>query len=611
VRAAILACALLASARPAAGESAIRYRVGLEDAARARGELAISVEIAAAPAPLELVFPAWLPGAYELRFFGRDVRALEAIDDRGRVLEVDRQGPTRFRVRGHAADARVVVRYRISAELLSDDGADVGPEHVYLNPGAITPLVRGRERSAHELVLEGLPRGWRAWSAELTSTAPPRIAATSYRGLIDQPIEAADPAELVLGEVRAAGAQFRVAIHGEVGVRARARQLMPALTRDLGRIAEAERALAGPLPFSHYLFVLHLSERVVRVAALEHAAAATVVATPRFLSAEERNERLHVLSHELFHTWNARRLVAGGAPDDALEQPESNAALWISEGLTEHAALVALGRCGLVTRAELVLALEEALTRARHAERAGLSLSALAGLAFSAPSALVADPDAYYAVGHVVSLALVAALLERTGGRVGLEELLGALLPPPGAPTRSIDTATLGQVLDTLAPPASGETPLSSMLTVWVERPVSFAALQAGLRKLGLYTETQRRERLDLAANAEGDPPTLRAIEPGGAYARAGAQRGDRVVRIDGEPANAAMIAQRARAPMRVDVARPIRLEVVRGGEALSLTLHPRSVEDVEVKIDPRVFGPHDHAAATRLARLLGALPSR
>jgi predicted metalloprotease with PDZ domain len=564
----------------------------------------VTVEIAAAPAPLELAFPAWLPGAYELRFFGRDVTALAASDEHGRSLRVRRDGASRVTVDGHVAGTRVVLHYRVGAELLSDDGADVGPDHAYLNPGAIVPRVIGLDARPHELVLEGMPPAWRAHSAAGSGA---RLEAASYLELIDQPVEAAAPDTLVSVETTAVGARFTIAIHADPAVRERAHRLLPTIARDLGRIAEAERALAGPLPFSRYLLVVHLSERATRMAGLEHAASASVIATPRLLSTDEYGELMHVLSHELFHTWNARRLVPAELLRPELEQVQPSAALWITEGLTEHAALAALGRAGLLSRTELGAALDEALTRSRTAERAGLSLATLARMAFSAPTALAADPDAYYAIGHVVALALVAGLLDRSAGKIGLEELLAAILPPAGAPPRAIDTAVLGRAADVLAPPGAGERPLSALLEEWVEQPFTLAALLPTLARGGVVTETQRRERLDLAAIADGDPPTLRVLEPGGAFARAGAQRGDQLLRIDGQPAHAGAIVQL----LRASAGAPVRVELARGSETLALRLEPRRTEDFAVRLAPQVLGPHERTLASRLARLLGALPRR
>jgi predicted metalloprotease with PDZ domain len=585
----------------AAAEPAVRYRVSLDEASRARGGVGVTVEIAAAPSPLELAFPAWLPGAYELRFFGRDASAIEAVDDHGRVLRVDRDGPGRVRITGHSAGARVRVRYHMGAELLSDDGADVGREHAYLNPGAIVPMVRGLEARPHALELEALPRGWRALSASMPEDGPPRIEGADYLALIDQPIEAVDAEVLVQSEVRAAGGRFRIVVHTDAGTRERARKLLPTIARDLGRIAEAERALAGPLPFDRYLVVMHLTERATRLAGLEHAAATSVVATPRLIGAEDYPELMHVLSHELFHAWNARRLIPAELIVPSLEQPQPSASLWITEGLTEHVALVALGRAGLLTRGELSAALEETLSRARYAERAGVSLESLARMAFAAPSALAADPDAYYAVGHVVSLAVVAALLERSHGKLGLEELLAAILPPPDGAPRAIDTAALGRALDRLAP---GPAPLSAQLQSWVEQPFSLAALLPSLAAIGFVTEQKVLSRLDVAVLADGEPPILRLLEPGGAFVRAGALRGDQLVRIDGVPAHLPALQQLPRAPTPSAIA----VEVLRGGESLSLRLEPRRVDDVAVKLAPTVLGkgPRDGAV---LARLLGGLP--
>ena len=596
--------AFVSRAAAAPADPAVRYRLAIDEQARTQSRPLVTVEIAAAPAPLELVFPAWLPGAYELRFFGRDVAQLEAAGERGEPLRVRRDGPSRVFIEGHAPGSRVTIHYRTSAELLSDDGADVGPEHAYLNPGAIVPLVRGLEARPHELLIDVLPAGWRAYVAGDAATAgPPRLAADSYFALVDEPIEAAAEASLLHAEAEYGGARFVVVIHADRATRERAKTVLPAIMRDLGKIVAAERAIAGPLPFARSLVVMHLSDRAARMAALEHAAAATIVGSAELVTPEGYMELLHVFSHELFHTWNARRLVPAELVTPDFEHVQTSAALWITEGLTEHASSFSLARAGLSSRAQLGTALGEALTRARHAEHAELSVETLARLAFAAPTSLATDPDAYYAIGHVVSLAIIAELLGRSHGRVGLEELLARLLPPLGAPPRALDTAVLGRALDALVPAEKGEAPLSNLLTAWVTKPFSLDALLPSLARAGLHIQPQRQSRLDLLVLVtEGEPPTLRAIEPGGAFQRAGARAGDLVLQLEDRHARARMLTQLV---ARTSTA-PITLDVLRAGEPLSFTLYPRMINDEQEKVTVESLSPSDRETAVRLSRLLG-----
>src|SRR5262249_23790703 len=156
-----------------------------------------------------------------------------ATDVGGKALRVHHASLTRVVVEGHAAGSRVVVRYRIDAPLLSDDGAEVSATHAYLNPGAIVPWVDGLEGRAHELNLTGVARGWRVVSPQGDE---PRLTADGYLALIDLPIEAAPAMTLLRGHRVVADARFDVVIHAEEDVE-RARAALPTLLDDLAAIA--------------------------------------------------------------------------------------------------------------------------------------------------------------------------------------------------------------------------------------------------------------------------------------------------------------------------------------------------------------------------------------
>ena len=489
------ALALLLACGAAWGEGAVRYTLALDEAARADGAPSVTVEIDDAPAPLTLLFPAWLPGAYELRTFGKGASAFDARDQ-GRPLRVRRDGASRVVVEGHAAGAAVRVRFRIAASLLSDDGAEVDARHAYLNLGAVLPAVLEREARPHACSLAAVPAGWRI------VPDGDGVAAPSYLALIDQPLEVAPTETLAVAERTSSGVRFVVAVHDEADP-ARGRAAAARLLAELPRIADAERALAGAFPFARYVLFVHVSERPEQPAALEHAAAASLVIPPELVGDAGWEELRHVVAHELFHAWNARRMVPLELAVTALERPQSIGALWITEGLTEHAALVALARSGLLGRAALAQRLDDLFTRAREAERYGVSLDALSRLAFITPGAPRIDPDAYYAAGHAVALAIVGELVARSGGRIGLEQLLGSLLPPSDAPPRLIDTAALGRALDALAP---GAPALSSLLARLVDAPFSVAALAPSFERAGLSivlpAARAARSKVELGARA-------------------------------------------------------------------------------------------------------------
>ena len=560
-----------------AAQAAVHYRIDASQRTTPPGPTTVTVDVDAAPASLVLVFANWLPGAYELRWFGRDVQGPTSSSG-----TVERVSPARFVVSGHPPGSHVRITYRITSALLSDDGAEVSAEHVYVNPAAMLPMIVGAEREAVTLSVDGLPPSWpRVCSLAPDGRAETLYRASGWRELADALFESAPT--LATRVLTVDGARVTIALH------AARPDIPPALVDVVQKLLHAEVALAGPLPFARYLLLVHRTDRPGRSVGLEHADATSILVPEAAAPAQWVDADLrHMLAHELFHAWNARRLVPEGLATWTPETPQSSRSLWISEGLTEYAALVAQARAGTMTTRELAASLGELLTRARRAE-VGLSLEALSQLAFSAPHAVAGDDDAYYAVGAVVSLVLVGELVQHSNK--ALPELMAALLPRPGEPARTIAREQLGAALDALSPGTS------NVLEQLAAQPWSFATLVEHLRTDGIALVLGEPA---LDASIIVDKSVIRYVEPGGAWARAGVLAGDTLVSIDGLPCTKG----------RLDAltARSHPLVVTRAGYELSLILTPRLVLG-EVTIAPASLSTGCATPACRArARLFGPL---
>ncbi|MEO6951058.1 MAG: hypothetical protein ABI321_04520 [Polyangia bacterium] len=553
----------------------VHYRIDASRRSTPPGPTMVTVDIDAAPAELAVVFANWIPGAYELRWFGRDVQGLTSSTG-----TIERVSAARFVVSGHKPGAPLRITYRITSALLSDDGAEVSAEHVYVNPAAMLPMVIGAEQEEVTLAIDGLPQSWpRVCSRGLAGDTLYRAA--SFFQLADTLFEASPG--LATHVLTVDGARITIALDATRAI------IPPALVDVVEKLLHAEVAIAGPLPFSRYLLLVHRTDRPGHSVGLEHADATSILipeaaAPAQWVDADLR----HMLAHELFHAWNARRLVPEGLATWTPEIPQSSRSLWISEGLTEYAALVAQAGAGTLTTRELAASLDELLTRARRAE-VGLSLETLSQLAFSAPHVLAADEDAYYAVGAVASLVLVCELVRHS--TYALPALMATLLPKPGAPARTIDRARLGAALDALLPGTS------KLLEQLAAQPLSFATMVEHLQACGLVLALGEPS-LDTSLVVEDH--VVRYVEPGGAWVRAGVLAGDTLVSLDGLPFTKARLDSLA--------ARTQQLVVTRAGERLKLPITPRLVPG-KVTVSPASL---ETSCATEAcherARLFGAL---
>jgi predicted metalloprotease with PDZ domain len=554
-RAAALAAALVGIATPARGD--VEYHVDLAD--RAAHRAAIEMVVRSAASPLELSMPVWTPGAYEVRTWGRNV-TLTSADSRGKPLVCKRTGPSTFRIEGHAQGAEVHLRYHVYAPLLSDDGSQIDSTHAYLNGSSLFLQARGSEHAFHRVDL-AVPPSWRVASA-LDDTPGGDLQALGYEALIDAPIEVG---RFVEGEVRANGRPYRVVVDG-------ATALPPALLKDVAAIAEAEARFVGPPPYKRYLLLIHLADGIGRVAALEHAASTSVVVPRRSLGggqSDAYDELLYVIAHELFHAWNARRLRPAELVPYDFSRAQPARSLWITEGVTEYYAHRAMLASGRWSRAHYLERLGEEATRALSASQRGLTVEEDAELAWQPPDDAGADPDAYYARGHLVSLALDVAIRAASDGAHSLDEVMKALL---AAADRAGGVLALdGDVLQRAIVPLGGAE-VAQLVIAWTRAPDEPRKLESALAGVGLklaIEEAPPRTVAGFAAEADGGALRVVGVLPDGPAFHAGLRAGDRVLFLDGiAPGRkwAESIAQKAPGTR-------LAMEAVRATRHLALTL--------------------------------------
>jgi predicted metalloprotease with PDZ domain len=541
----------------------VSYRVRLDQRAQHRAEVTLTV--AGAGEPLELWMPVWTPGAYELRTWGRNVTLVSASDGKGRALAVARTSASTFSVAAGTGPISVV--YRVYAAHASDDGSVLDGAHALINGSSLFLAVRGHEREPHQVRVE-LPPRWRLATA-LEDSGGARTAAT-YEGLIDAPIECGRFSE---ASVNVAGHELRIVLDGGA--------VPERLVRDVARIVETEARIMGGLPFRRYVMIIHLTDAPGRVAALEHAASTSILMPTTTLTDHESYDELtYVVAHELFHVWNAKRLrPAELVPYDLLHAQPSRA-LWITEGVTEYFAHRAMLLSRRWSRASWLEHEGEEATRALEAARLGATLEEAAQLTWAPPDDNHGDWDAYYARGHLVALALDAALRSASDGKASLDEVMRGL---DGEATRAggvlpVDTEVLARACDRVAPG------VGARLISWARGGDEPEKLVPVLAELGLglvIAPPQPRTTAGFVAEADGNGLRVVAVAPDGPASLAGLRPGDRIYGFDGGAApfdHAGQIARRR--PFT-----PLMLDVARGRERLQLRVELGTTMGIDCKL--------------------------
>lgn len=389
---------------------------------------------------VDLMMPVWTPGSYLVREFARHVEVLAAATEAGEPLACQKISKNRWQVAARGLP-RIVVRYRLYAREMSvrTDFVDAG--FALLN-GAATFLALAPETPEgkdgpdgggdvggiarpHLVCLVAPPR-WRvAVSALPEAAGAPRegerlYQAESFEHLVDSPIYAGN----------AAVHRFEVARRPHLLVNEGEDPAVwdgPRSAADAERVVREHTAFWGSVPYSRYVFFNLITEGS---GGLEHRDSSVLMTSRwRSRSREGRLDWLGLLSHELFHAWNAKRLRPAELADLDFEQEVYTRSLWQVEGVTSYYDDLLVHRAGLSTPGELLRQLSRQIELLETSP--GRLVQSLEAASFDTWIQYYRRDEnfanagiSYYTKGAVVSFLLDAAIRRATMGRRSLDTVL-------------------------------------------------------------------------------------------------------------------------------------------------------------------------------------------
>jgi predicted metalloprotease with PDZ domain len=404
----------------------LRYSVHL---AAPEGHTA-QIELRFAPASdhVDVTMPAWCPGSYMIRDYARFVRDLTVSGDDGaarKAIKIDKQT---WRI-DRAGANELTVKYGLYGHDLTVRTNHIDGDHAFLH-GPATFIYPVAQRGAPVEVELHCPDAW-----QLTTAAQHTgrlVRAASIDELYDHPIHVGEvrnyavpaklPVELVIWGERAPGGTFDET----------------RLATDLAAIVDDHIARFGEAPFTAYTFILMLSHEAY--GGLEHRASSVNLFNPHFAATRKSYEGLlELLSHELFHAWNGKRIAPRGLLDFDYSREAYTPCLWVMEGVTSHYDRFALRTSGRVTAKSF---LDKILDDwARLLATPGRAHQSLEQSSFDAWIKLY-KPDesnlnttvSYYLKGGLVLFALDLQIRRRTEGAKSLDDVLRLLWTRYGKP---------------------------------------------------------------------------------------------------------------------------------------------------------------------------------
>jgi predicted metalloprotease with PDZ domain len=319
--------------------SNVAYEVSFDKRDAASGTYRVRMTFTAdGSGPVLLSLPAWTPGAYEISNFAQKVVAFEASAG-DKALSWDKTDFDTWRLRD--ASGPIQVRFTYVADSL-DNAMSWSQEDFLLFNGTNAFLyAEGRPLDFPARVTIDTDADWIV-ATGMTPAGRNTYSATNYHDLVDMPffVGAFD-----IDSVSAAGKWLRFASYPRGAVSGPTRSTV---LSQLSKVVPPEIAVFGEAPWSTYTVMQIVDSTFGGASGLEHQNSHVDILSPQFVGSDFQPS---LYAHEIFHSWNVKRLRPSEMWPYAYSHPQPTPWLWVSEGITDYYADLAEARGGVVDQA--------------------------------------------------------------------------------------------------------------------------------------------------------------------------------------------------------------------------------------------------------------------
>jgi predicted metalloprotease with PDZ domain len=526
---------------PATGP-AVRYKVAFPNAVHHEARITATFGGLTPGRALVVRMARSSPGRYALHEFIKNVYYPVATDGSGKLLGVKRPDPYSWEVRP-GADGTVQFSYTLYGD--RSDGTYVGidQQHAHLNMPATLCYAQGLEGRAAEVKFE-LPTGWKA-ATQMRPTGEDRttFTAPNLQYLMDSPVVLGT--QQLIHTWQDGGRTFEIATYYP----GPASEVEALVKKTQQVVREAAGVFGGEVPAFDYGRYTFLADYLPQASGdgMEHRNS-TSLTSPLPLHDEGGLRNLATVSHEYFHAYNTERLRSKGLEPFDFQRVNMSDALWFGEGFTQYYGELMLRRAGYYDDEQFFEKVSQWVNvrlnspGARYAS--AVEMSQQAGFVDAATSI---DPSnrantylSYYYQGAGLALALDLQLRQRY--RTSLDKYMQALWQefgkpqtPAFAPAKPYTLPDLQRVLGTVAKDTAFAGTFFRRYIYGREAPRFAENLAlAGLavvptRVLGAALPKQ------VEFDEEGRCILSRNTTMGSGLYKAGIDRGDQIVMLDGE----------------------------------------------------------------------------
>jgi predicted metalloprotease with PDZ domain len=581
------------TAGPAAARSApisnVTYEVTFDSATASNRALrvAMTFDASAGATPVLLSLPVWTPGAYEVSDFAKRVMHF-AVESNGRPLRWDKVDPDTWRIR--AEGGRITVRFDFRTDQLDNAMAWSHRDFVMFNGTNIFLYAEGRPLEFPASVVIRTQPDWKVATGMRSAGGPGTYREANYHDLVDMPFFVG---RFDYDSMAVDGKTHRLASYPAGVLQGPGRA---ELWEQIGKMVPPMSAVFGETPWEHYTTLVIFDSTFGGGSALEHQNSHVGIYSVQAIG----NPLLaSITAHEIFHAWNVKRLRPAELVPYRYDREQPTPWLWVSEGITDYYADLALVRGGVVDSTVFYGLTAEKVQRVAEAPP-----TALEDISLSTWIHPVDGSDGlYYPKGSLAGLLIDILIRDASDNRRSLDDVMRTLYQSSYKRGRGFT----GQDWWPAVQAAAGGKSFSDFAARYVDGREPFPYDQvlplAGLR---LAADTLREPMLGVAAGPDSTGIRINALQPGGAAEEAGLKVGDILLALGdlelSDPNFGPTYRERFRTAKNGD---PLPIRIRRGGQTLTLNGKVRLTEQVIAKVEP-VPGASEKAVRIRRGIVTG-----
>ena len=324
--------------------SGVQYDVTFDATTAKQRSLKVAMQFTiAGPGDVLLSLPSWTPGAYEVTNFAKWVSNFTPTAE-GKELKWDKLDYDTWRIRAAGAK-QMNVAFDFEADTLDNAMSWTRPDFALFNGTNLFLYPEGRSLTFPAKVRIHTESDWLVATGMHPTGEPDTYGEKNYHDLVDMPFFIG---KFDYDSVMVAGHFARLATYpaGALGGGAR-----DSTWDQIKRMIPVESAVFQETPWDNYTTMMIFQPDYPGASALEHQSSHVGVYTPQLIG---QTVLPSVTAHEMFHSWNVKRLRPAEMVPYRYDVAQPTAWLWVSEGITDYYADLTLVRGGIVDSAAFI-----------------------------------------------------------------------------------------------------------------------------------------------------------------------------------------------------------------------------------------------------------------